>query len=285
MKRIGLLYRPDGPEPQALAEDLEAAFRGQGVDVWRGSSEDQDALCAVAPDLSLLVTLGGDGTIVRAVHCVAPAGVPILGVNMGRLGFLAEVEPCKALAVVPRVLAGEYMVEERMMLHAELLRSGEAVAAGEAINDVVLARGASVRTVQVAVHVDDHYVMTQTADGVIVSSPTGSTAYCLSAGGPIVAPGIRCMVLTPIAAHLAVAHAIVVPGDVLVRLTLRKGRGATLTIDGQADAKVEEGDAVVVSASRNAARFVRFGNKGYFYETVLHRLRWHDPGQEDAAPS
>jgi NAD+ kinase len=120
--------------------------------------------------------------------------------------------------------------------------------------------------------------MTQTADGIIASTPTGSTAYCLSAGGPIVAPDIRCITLTPIAAHLSVAHAIVVPANRCVRLRLIKGHGAVLTVDGQLDVALEPEDEVRATASEYAARFIRFGHDGYFYETVLRRLRWPDQG-------
>jgi len=279
MKRIGLLYRPGREDSVRLTGELCAQLRESGVDVWQGPVTEEDGLCEVARELDLLITLGGDGTIVRATRCVSPVGVPILGVNLGRLGFLAEVEPSDVAGVVPKVLGGEFFLEERAMLHAELVRQGETILASEAINDVVMGRGSRVRTVHVAVSVDGHYVMTQTADGMIVSSPTGSTAYCLSAGGPIIAPETKCLVVTPVAAHLAIAHAIVIPSDSCVRLCLIKGEGATLTVDGQMDALLEVGDEVSVTASETTAKFVRFGNRGYFYETVLRKLRSPDQGQ------
>jgi len=171
------------------------------------------------------------------------------------------------------------------MLRAELQRGDEVLLSAEAINDVVMARGSASRTVRIAVDVDGHHVMTQTADGMIVSTPTGSTAYCLAAGGPIVAPDLRCMVLTPIAGHLTMAHAIVIPAEHrstghtrhrCVRLQLVKGAGAMLTVDGQVDVPLRPGDSVVHTASDKTAKFVRFGGDGYFYETVLRRLRWPD---------
>jgi NAD+ kinase len=277
LRRVGLYYRSDRADIVELLNSLTQWLAAQGVEVWQGLVTD-DTLAEAACSLDMIITLGGDGTIVRAVHAAAATGVPILGVNLGRLGFLAEVEPCDVRRVLPRLLAGEYFVEERMMLRTVLQREGKELLAAEAINDVVVGRGRSVRTVRVSVDVDGHYVMTQTCDGVIVSSPTGSTAYCLSAGGPIVAPGLDCMVVTPIAAHLAVAHAIVVPANTTARLRLLKGQGATLTVDGQLDAEVRLGDEVLTSASSSTAKFVRFGDKGYFYETVLRRLRWPDLG-------
>lgn len=164
------------------------------------------------------------------------------------------------------------------MLHAELYRDGRLLLAGEAINDAFMGRGRVSRTVRISVDVDGHYVMTQTADGIIVSTPTGSTAYCLSAGGPIVAPDVRCLTLTPVAAHLAMAHAIVIASDRVVRLRLIKGSGAVLTIDGQTDMDLVPGDEVRCTQSEVTAKFIRFGNDGYFYETVLRRLRWPDQG-------
>jgi len=212
------------------------------------------------------------------VHAVSPAGVPILGVNLGRLGFLAEVEPAAIEGALARVLDGSYLLEERMMLHAEVYRDGEQLLGCDAINDAFVGRGRTSRTVRVSVDVDEHYVMTQTADGIIVSTPTGSTAYCLSAGGPIVAPDVRCLIITPVAAHLAVARAIVIPSSRVLRLRLIKGDAAVFTVDGQTDMDLVPGDEVRCTQSEVTAKFIRFGSDGYFYETVLRRLRWPDQG-------
>ncbi len=280
MKKVGLYYRPEHAEAARMSASLEECFRGQGVEVWRGPVSDEKALCEVAADLDVLVTLGGDGTIVRAVRCVASAGVPILGVNYGRLGFLTEVEPADAVDCIPGLLAGKYYLERRMMLHTVLVREGQTIMEADGINDVVVGRGRESRTIQAVVDVDGHYVMTQSADAVIVASPTGSTAYSLAAGGPIVTPGMRCMVITPVAAHLAVAHALVVPGDCRVAVRLVKGADATLTVDGQLDADVQVGDEVRVCVSDISAGFVRFGGRGYFYQTVFKKLRWPEQGPD-----
>lgn len=278
MQRVGILYHPNRAESQRLARTVRQVLDARGVTVWQGSAEDEALLREAAPTLDLLITLGGDGTIVHAVHAVSPAGVPILGVNLGRLGFLAEVEPTEVQTAIPRVLEGTYLLEERMMLHAELYRDGRQLLSCDAINDAFMGRGRTSRTVRISVDVDDHYVMTQTADGVIVSTPTGSTAYCLSAGGPIVAPDVRCLTITPVAAHLAVAHAIVIPSDRVLRLRLIKGDAAILTVDGQTDIDLLPGDEVRCTQSAVTAKFIRFGSDGYFYETVLRRLRWPDQG-------
>ncbi len=278
MNKAGLYYRSENAEAVRLSLELEECFRAYGVDVWRGRVDDDDALCNAASGLDVLLTLGGDGTIVRAVRCVAPARVPILGVNLGRLGFLAEVEPADVLSYVPSLLEGRYYLERRMMLHTALQRDGQTVLEADGINDVVVGRGSVSRSIQVTVTVDGHPMMTPSADAMIVASPTGSTAYSLAAGGPIVTPGMRCMVITPVAAHLAVAHSIVVPGECCVEMRLAKDGDAAMTVDGQVDERVRFGDLVRTTVSETTAGFVRFGGQGYFYETVFRKLRWPEQG-------
>ena len=278
MKAIGILYHPRRSDSSELALQVEELLAQHQADVWRGTLDDEATLSSVATELDLLITLGGDGTIVEAIRCVASHGLPILGVNLGRLGFLAEVEPSQIGEAFSALFEGDYRVEERMMLHAALLRDERTLLETEAINDAVVARGRAARTVHVSISVDGHHVMTPTADGIIVSTPTGSTAYCLAAGGPIVAPDLNCLTITPIAAHLGIAQAFVIPAHRALCLELVRGEGAVLTLDGQFDADVEVGDRLDVTVSENTARFVRFGNDGYFYETVLRRLRWPDRG-------
>ena len=276
MRAIGILYQPANPDSAQLAESAAAYLRQHGIVPWRGSADDEETLRAAAPGLELIITMGGDGTIVRTVRAVAGFEVAILGVNLGRLGFLAEVEPERLEAAISRLLAGDYIIEQRMMAHVQLWRGETLLLDTDAINDVVVARGGVSRVVHVSVEVDGRHVMTPAADGVIVSTPTGSTAYCLAAGGPIVAPDLPCLTVTPISAHLGIAHAIVIPSQRCLCLRLVRGEGAMLTVDGQIDVPLELGDRVCSTASHATARFVRFGGDGYFYETVLQRLRWPD---------
>ncbi|MFH1086866.1 MAG: NAD(+)/NADH kinase [Chloroflexota bacterium] len=276
MSAIGILYHPAIPDSAHLAESAAELLRQHGILAWRGHADDEEGLRAAAPGLEFIITLGGDGTIVRTVRAVAGYDVAILGVNLGRLGFLAEAEPERLEAAIGRLLAGDYIIEQRMMAHVQLWRGEVVLLETDAINDVVVARGVASRVVHVSVEVDGHHVMTPAADGVIVSTPTGSTAYCLAAGGPIVAPDLPCFTITPIAAHLGIAHAIVIPSQRCLCLRLVRGKGAMLTVDGQIDVPLELGDRVCHSASHATAKFVRFGGDGYFYETVLQRLKWPD---------
>ncbi|MHB0856595.1 MAG: NAD(+)/NADH kinase [Anaerolineae bacterium] len=278
MMQVGILYYPRRSESLELSHRVADLLKGHGLTPWLGAVEDETGLRQVAPEIDLLITLGGDGMIVHAVRSVAIFGVAILGVNLGRLGFLAEVEPADVERAIHALVAGEYTIENRLMVRADLLRKDEVVLSTDVINDIFVGRGGISRAVRVSVEVDGHYVMTQTADGIIVATPTGSTGYCLSAGGPIVAPDVSCLTVTPVAPHLAVAHAIVVPSHRCVRLRLIKGQAAVFTADGQVDLPMEVDDQVCCQASQNVARFVRFGGDGYFYETVLRRLRWPDQG-------
>jgi len=276
---VGIVYQADRDEAEQLSAQAVALLKPRGVEVRHFRRDIEDGhLCESAPELDLVITLGGDGTIVRTARLLSQAEVPVLGVNLGRLGFLAEVEPERLEEGLQQVLDGRYHVEERMMLHARVMREGHEIASYEAVNDCVVSRGAVSRTIRVELDVDGHYVMTRTSDAEIVSTPTGSTAYCLAAGGPIIAPDVDCFAVTPVAAHLSVAHAIAVSARRCLCLHLVKGAAATMTADGQQDVLLEVGDRVLCTASERKARFVRFGADGYFYETVLRRLRWPDLG-------
>jgi NAD+ kinase len=221
----------------------------------------------------LLITFGGDGTLVRTARITAGHALPILGVNLGRLGFLAELQPWEVDGRLQLLLDGQYWLEERMMLHAELKREEQSVGAFEALNDVVVSRGCMARVIRVNTYIDGQYLTTYTADGTIVATPTGSTAYTLAAGGPIVDPRLSNILLTPIAPHLTVARALVLPRETHVQLEVKAEYEAVLTIDGQVDVTLRDGDVVTVGASRHTCRFVRMSDRGYFYRTLLGRLK------------
>ncbi|MEA3407224.1 MAG: NAD(+)/NADH kinase [Chloroflexota bacterium] len=283
MKRIGVLYIPERSDSAELARRVVQLLDEKGLGVWQGPAEDEEGLRKAAGALDLLITLGGDGTIVRAVRTILDFDLPILGVNLGTLGFLTEVEPDSIEEVIGLLPNGDYRIEERMMLHATLYREGQVLLEADALNDLVMARGAASRTVRVSIEVDGHHMMTPSADGVILSTPTGSTAYCLAAGGPIMAPDVEGFVVTPIAAHLCIAPAFVIPARRHPSLTLIKGEGAILTVDGHLDTPLQQGDTVYGTISDRTAKFVRFGSDGCFYESVMTKLRWpqHEVNPED----
>jgi NAD+ kinase len=278
MKRIGLLHHPKLPATQPLAETMACQVEEHGLAVWTGSAWDEDAVRGQVPSLDLLVTLGGDGSILRAARMGCEQGVPVLGVNMGRLGFLAELEPDGWLAALPRLVAGDYWIEERMMLYAEYHR-GEECRQYEALNDVVVSRGSLARIVRLVTHIDGSYLTTYAADGLIVSTATGSTAYALAVGGPILPPQLKNILLIPIAPHLSMDRAIVLSQGAVVRVQIQTDHQAILTVDGQFEYELLDGDWVTVQASPHVGRFLHFQDRTYFYRTLMKRLRGPLPGQ------
>ena len=274
MRRIGILHHPKIAVSRPLANEIAEQIGSQGVEAWQGSAWDEAGVTREIRDFDLVITLGGDGTILRAARMGAGHGVPVLGINLGRLGFLAELAPDEWRERLPQVLAGDYWIEERMMLRAESYHAGELVATYEALNDVVLSRGGLARIVEVETHVDGCRLTTFIADGVIVSTATGSTAYALAVGGPIMPPMLRNILLIPIAPHLTLNRAIILSEGDAVTLKISTDHRARLTVDGQFDQNLMDGDHVHVSASPHRCKFVRLQSETYFYETLMEKLRW-----------
>jgi NAD+ kinase len=272
MKRIGILHHPKLPATQPLAETMARQVEDHGLAAWIGSTWDEEAVRGEIANLHLLVTLGGDGSILRAARMGCEQNVPVLGVNMGRLGFLTEMEPDQWVEAIPRLVANDYWIEERMMLYAEYHR-GEACRGYEALNDVVVSRGSLARIVRLETYIDGSYLTTYAADGLIVSTPTGSTAYAFAAGGPILPPQLRNILLIAIAPHLSIERAIVLSQGSVVKVLVRTDHQAILTVDGQFEYGLRDGDWVTVQASPHASRFVRMQDRNYFYRTLMERLR------------
>jgi NAD+ kinase len=269
---IGLLYHPRLPESERLAAEMLEFLEGSGLSAWTGSAWDEAAVVEQAPDLDLFVVLGGDGSILRAARMGSRYSIPILGVHLGRLGFLAEVKPAEWAERMRQMLAGDYWIEERMMLRAEAWHGEERLGEYEALNDVVISRGALARIVRLGTYIDGGYLTTYVADGLIVSTATGSTAYALAAGGPIVPPELQNMLLVPLAPHLSLERAIVLSKGSQVRIKAYTDHTAVLTVDGQSQVELANGDCVQVVASPRVARFIRLQDRAYFYRTLMRRL-------------
>jgi NAD+ kinase len=281
MKCIGLLHHPKLPATQRLAETMAHQVEAHGWAAWIGSTWDVAAVRGEIANLDLLVTLGGDGSILRAARMSCRHGIPVLGVNMGRLGFLTEVEPDEWDTALPRLLAGDYWIEERMMLYAEYRRGTVCRGQYEALNDVVVSRGSLARMVRLETHIDGGYLTTYAADGLIVSTATGSTAYAHAVGGPILPPELKNILLIPIAPHLSMDRAIVLGQGDVVEARVRTDHQAILTVDGQFEYELRDGDWVTVQASPHIGRFVRLQDRTYFYRTLMERLRWPLSGQPE----
>ncbi len=268
--RVGILYNARIPQASSLAKEIEA---------WTEKRMDQVAVCAIdgasdalcLSEIDLLVTLGGDGSILQAARLAAPHRALILGINLGRVGFLSESETSEWREVLSCALTGDYWVEERMMLRVRSWGGGDKREA-EALNDVVVGRGARGRAVHLRADVDGGELATYVADGLIVATPTGSTAYALAAGGPILPPELRNILLVPVAPHLSMERPIVLAEGVTVRITVVGRRPAVLMVDGQPEAELENRDVVSVEASPYVARFARVREQTYFYKTLVKRL-------------
>jgi NAD+ kinase len=238
---------------------------GLGVDVC--TSEE------LARRVDLLVVLGGDGTLLSVARHVG-AQVPILGVNMGELGFLTEVTGAEASSMLRRVLDGDGQLDRRMTMAARLERGGRLLHRYRAVNDVVVSNGALARIVRLRVDVDDRPMATYRADGLIIATPTGSTAYSLSVGGPIVDPSVRVLVVSPISPHTLSQRPVVLPAEASVRITIPpRERDVVLTIDGQEGAALEPGDTVTVRRGRHLISLVRSPERTY-YDVLRSKLGW-----------
>jgi NAD+ kinase len=272
------------PESTALANEIAAFLRSLGLEeIWLESAWEGGAVIEHLPTVDLLITLGGDGTLLRAARLGARYGVPMLGVKMGRLGFLAEIMPDNWQTPLVNMLEGRYWEEERLMVSARLERPtnpGEPLASvGEydALNDVVLSRGGLARIVRISMKLDGSYLTTYTCDGLIVSTATGSTGYALAVDGPILPPELRNILVLPVAAHLSMDRAIVLAEGTEIRLRSYSDHEAMLTVDGQFVVEVSAGDEVVVTGSPHLARFIRLRDRNYFYQALMEKLRWSEP--------
>jgi len=271
LKRVAVLYNARIPQAPSLAVRIED-WMGQRVDEVQICAIDETSEAPRLPEVDLLVTLGGDGSILYAAQLAAPQDVLILGVNLGRVGFLTEAGTDEWMNVLSQALAGDYWVEERMMIRGVGRRGNDVISETDALNDVVVGRAAKGRAVRLCVEVDGGELATYVADGLIVATPTGSTAYALAAGGPILPPQLRNILLVPIAPHLSMGRPIVLAEGVTVKIAVIGHRPAVLMVDGSAAAELENGDMVTVEASPHVARFARVRERTYFYKTLVSRL-------------
>jgi NAD+ kinase len=253
---------------ESLVDELGLSHKS-----WVSAASDVDLDLERLQRTSVLITAGGDGTILRVARRVAQHGVPILAINMGRVGFMTELSVDKAAERIPGYLDGSARVEHRMMLKASLQEADGSSDGIElhALNDVVITRGSPPRLLDVETRIDGVLLTTYRADGVIVSTPTGSTSYSLSAGGPILYPEAKEIVIQPLAAHMSFQTGLVVSQDSVVELTLKRGRDAIMSVDGSTDA-IEAGQTVVIERSPYVASFLRRDPAESFYATLTQRL-------------
>lgn len=259
-----------------MVEEMLAHLRPAGVRlVMLEDDAGLDLPVETAADrepVEMVIALGGDGTVLSAARWAAPRNVPVLGVRMGRLGFLSEVEPAGVAEALEKCVRGNYFLEPRAMLQATIVRENETVEAGAALNDLVITKGTLLRPVSTEVRVNDEPVASFLGDGVILATPTGSTAYSLSAGGPILTPDVQGILITPLCAHSIVARTVVVGPNSVVRVTLLSARkGAILVLDGQESHNLAHGEAVVARQAARPALLIRL-RPWSFFKVLRERL-------------
>jgi NAD+ kinase len=274
VKRIGFAYNPTNEAAVELRERAEGWCRMHAIDHWAAQAQDFDALCRELETTDVLVVLGGDGTLLRAARAVIQVDVPLLGVNLGKIGFLSKVEALDLEPVLGKLVAGDYTLDPRMALEARILPAGreQDAATHHALNDIVVARGALARVTRLDVAIGPTHVATFIADGLVVSSPTGSTGYSFSAGGPIVAPDSRNLIVTPIAAYLSTVRSVVVGPDQVVRCRIVDATEAIVSIDGREDVPVAVGDVVEVRALARSVRLVAPSGSQPFWDLFRRKV-------------
>jgi NAD+ kinase len=276
MKKIGIIYHPLNKAALPLAKKVAEFLGPSGVSTWLGSAWENEKLRQQVPGTDLILTIGGDGTILRTAQAVAPRPTPITGINLGKLGFMTELNADEVMAKLPALLAGEGWIDERAMLEAELIANDEEPKSARifyALNDVVVARGEIARIIYVTASIDDESLATYQADGVIAATATGSTGYSLAAGGPILHPQANEYLLVPILPHLSLDYALVLPSTAVVKLKISTTHQATLSVDGHISLPLSSGATITVKHSLSKIRFLRIGTKNSFYSSLEQKLR------------
>lgn len=283
LQNIGVLAHPFRPATFPLAEEIAASLRARGLNCWVRTGEAAGHFHDLAPETDLVVAIGGDGAMLRAARICAPHDVPVLGINVGRLGFLTEVRsPNRWAQALDAVLGGRYWIEERMMVGYEARRGDQRLCTGDALNDVVIGRGELATTVWLETYIDRGWTTTYAADALIIATATGSTAYALAVGGPILPPELRNILVAPVAPHLSMDRPIVVSEGAVIDVFVSPENRAEVVVsaDGVLAATLQIGDRVTVQAGAHVSRFVRLRERTYFYRSLLDRLEPRHPSRQ-----
>lgn len=274
MNKIGILYHPVIKAAHTKSRQLQDFLVSRGISVWVCSAWEREQARAQLNNTDLIISVGGDGTILRAAHVVAPEVIPITGVNLGKLGFMTEFSADETIAKLPSLLAGEGWIDERAMLEAELPgKDRESPRLFHALNDIVVARGAISRLVRIEVTINRQFFATYKADGVIAATATGSTGYSLAAGGPILPPQSDDFLLVSIMPHLSPTYPLVLPSASEVQLRVATVHEATISIDGHINIPLPDDSTIKVRHSSHKIHFLRMHPKNSFYSSLEQKLR------------
>jgi NAD+ kinase len=270
---IAIAANPDMPEAVQESRLIADCVRANGGVAWLGLLSDESLDSRLARgEFDLLIALGGDGSMLKAGHLCGPVEVPIMGVNLGRLGFLMETRRDEWGERLSQLFKGDYWLEKRMMLRAEIWRGADLLGSWDVVNEAVVSRGQVMRPVRITACVDDIYLTTYVADGLIASTPTGSTGYALAVGGPVLPPELRNFLIIPVAPHLSMDRGVVVAEGSSASMTVHTTHQAVFSVDGQPPISLADGDTVRVAAGEHTLYFVHFQDAGYFYRNLTSHM-------------
>ena len=269
VKTIGILYHPKVEKTERFARGLFDFLRSKGIKCWVHSSWDEAGAKDALADSDLIVSVGGDGTILRVARIIFPLGIPIVGVNFGNLGFMTELEAGEAMDKLELIINGGGWIDERVMLQARVDSSGHVF---HALNDVVVGRGRSLRLINIDVSLDGDFFSTYRADAVIIATATGSTGYMLAANGPVMYPESRDIIMKAVCPHLNMDKAIVVSPSTKIGLKVVTNHEAIVCMDGQVEETLKDGTGIEVSVTEKTTKFLRLRDKNSFYKTLTAKL-------------
>jgi NAD+ kinase len=281
IQKVGIILKKQDSRVQTIVDDIIPWLASRGIDVYLDQNSVKhrpDKACIAPPEefvrlVDVVAVFGGDGTLLYAARLIGTSGVPILGINLGSLGFLTEVKLEKMHEAFEVLLSGQYQLEERVLLDVEVLRNGQVSGHYLALNDAVINKNALARIIEIEVSVNSQAVLLTRADGLIISTPTGSTAYSLSAGGPILYPMLNAFIIAPICPHTLTNRPLVIPDSESVGVCLHRGSEVMLTVDGQVGMPLQQQDRLRIRRAQSTLRLVfPFENK--FFELLREKLRW-----------
>jgi len=279
LKKIGLVVKSDA-KAKKKADALKRWLRSRKIEIVRkkpaesGQKNAIDSLSPAPSDLDCIFVLGGDGTFLSAVRWIGDQDIPILGIKFGEVGFLAEIAEENLYTAAEKVLKGDFILRPRMRLSVKVKRRNETLAQETVLNDVVINRGALARLAHIETCIDDHYLTTYSADGLIVATPTGSTAYSLAAGGPVIHPAVAGIILTPICPFTLTNRPLIVPESANIKIRLTKGSAdIILTFDGQKGLKIDDRDEIVIQKGPHPIHLITLPDRQYF-DILKNKLKW-----------
>jgi NAD+ kinase len=284
LRQVGILGHPLRPITAGITEQVAVSLAPFAAQVWSRTAWEAEDIAPLIAGSDLVIAIGGDGAMLRAARLCCKDNVPVLGINAGHVGFLTEVSPNDWPDALQLLVSGQYWIETRMMVNCEVQRDSRIIHTDDALNDIVISRGAQTRSILLDLYIDGGWATTVNADGVIISTPTGSTAYGLAVGGPILPPELKNILVVPVAAHLSFYRPLVLSEgstvDVIVAPETQSD--VTLSVDGERMLMLEPNDIVAVQSSSYQSRFIRLREKNYFYRSILDRMEPRMPQRREA---